>query len=137
MVKANFAGVFEYRIVSQEYYTTRAFRTQRNFKNISRNTKEVEKYVIMPDHIHMIIRLDNGAMWASTPTDEEKGAVKSNRVASIVCSIKTLSAKEIGEAVFQRSYYDHVIRNARDYEEIWEYIEYNPLKWLQRNGGDG
>ena len=102
-----------------------------------RNAKEVEKYVIMPDHIHMIIRLDNGSMWASTPTGEKKGAAKSNRVASIVRSIKTLSAKEIGEAVFQRSYYDHVIRNARDYEEIWEYIEYNPLKWLQRNGGDG
>ena len=33
-----------------------------------RNAPEVEKYVIMPDHIHMIIRLDNGPMWASTPT---------------------------------------------------------------------
>ena len=33
-----------------------------------RNVPEIEKYVIMPDHIHMIIRLDNGSMWASTPT---------------------------------------------------------------------
>ena len=32
-----------------------------------RNVPEIEKYVIMPDHIHMIIRLDNGSMWASTP----------------------------------------------------------------------
>ena len=88
-----------------------------------RNVPEIEKYVIMPDHIHMIIRLDNGSMWASTPT-------RTNRVASIVRSIKTLTTKEIGKAIFQRSYYDHVIRNQQDYNEIWEYIEYNPRKWL-------
>ena len=33
-----------------------------------RNVPEIEKYVIMPDHIRMTIRLDNGSMWASTPT---------------------------------------------------------------------
>ena len=33
-----------------------------------RNAPEIEKYVIMPDHIHMIIRLDSGTMWASSPT---------------------------------------------------------------------
>ena len=86
-----------------------------------RNAPEIEKYVIMPDHIHMIIRLDNGSMWASTPT--------SNRVASIVRSIKTLVTKEIGTSIFQRSYYDHVIRNQQDYDEIWGYIENNPRKW--------
>ena len=54
-------------------------------KKYIRNVPEIEKYVIMPDHIHMIIRLEN--------------------------SIKVLAAKEIGESVFQRSHYDHVIRN--------------------------
>ena len=34
-----------------------------------RNVPEIEKYSIMPDHIHMLIRLDNGSMWASTPTN--------------------------------------------------------------------
>ena len=92
------------------------------------NAPEIEKYVIMPDHIHMIIRLDNGPMWASAPTAK-------NRVASIVRSIKTLTTKEIGESVFQRSYYDHVIRNQRDYDEIWQYIENNPRKWLIEKRG--
>ncbi len=32
-------------------------------------------------------------------------------------------------SVFQRSYYDHIIRNERDYLEILQYIENNPLKW--------
>ncbi len=132
------------------------------------NAPEIEKYVIMPDHIHMIIRLDNGTMWASSPTQEcgessvgadalirPEGAVKGtmwassptqecgessvgadahirpqNKVASIVRSIKTLTSKEIGKSIFQRSYYDHVIRNQQDYNEKWEYIENNPKKWM-------
>ena len=92
-----------------------------------RNVPEIDKYVIMPDHIHLIIQLDNGSMWASTPTDAKK---QQNRVSTIVRSVKVLVAKEIGESIFQRSYYDHVIRNQQDYDEIWQYIENNPRKWL-------
>ena len=94
-----------------------------------RNVPEIEKYVIMPDHIHMIIRLDNGSMWASTPTDIN---ANKNKIATIVRSIKTLTTKEIGDSIFQRSYYDHVIRNQQDYNEAWEYIENNPVKWLEK-----
>ena len=63
---------------------------------------EIEKYATMPDHIHMLVLLDNGSMWASTPT---------KRLAGIIRSIKVPITKEIGEAIFQRSYYDHIIRN--------------------------
>lgn len=94
-----------------------------------RNVPEIEKYVIMPDHIHMILRLADGSMWASTPTDANDLRPK-NRIASIIRSIKVLTTKEIGQPIFQRSYYDHVIRNQRDYNEIWEYIENNPKKYL-------
>ena len=92
-----------------------------------RSTPEIEKYVIMPDHIHIIIRLHNGSMWASTPTVQPP---QHHRVASIVRSLKVLTTKEIGKSIFQRSYYDHVIRNRQDYDEIWEYIENNPRKWV-------
>ena len=101
-----------------------------------RNAPEIEKYVIMPDHIHMIIRLEDGSMWASTPTRESIEADAhirpKNKVASIVRSIKTLTTKEIGVPIFQRSYYDHVIRNQQDYDEIWEYMENNPAKWMEQ-----
>ena len=85
------------------------------------NVPEIEKFVIMPDHIHLIIKIDNGSMWASTPT---------KKVENIVRSLKILVTKEIGKPIFQRSYYDHVIRNQEDYNEIWEYIDNNPKKWL-------
>jgi len=110
-----------------------------------RNAPEIEKYVIMPDHIHMIIRLRGGTMWASSPTGiNEESCVGAdahirpkNKVASIVRSIKTLTTKEIGVSIFQRSYYDHVIRNQQDYNEVWEYIENNPKKWVITKQGEG
>ena len=85
-----------------------------------RRIDEVEKYCIMPDHIHLLIRIDNGSMWASTPT---------KRIESIVRSLKTLVTKEIGKSIFQRSCYDHVVRNQHDYDEIWTYIDNNPKAW--------
>ena len=104
-----------------------------------RNVPQIEKYVIMPDHIHMIIRLENGSMWASTPTNRNVGTdghiQQKNKIASIVRSIKTLTTKEIGVPIFQRSYYDHVIRNQQDYNEVWEYIESNPQKWIIKKRG--
>ena len=84
------------------------------------NVNEIEKYVIMPNHIHMIIRIDNGTMWASSPTKS---------ISTIVRSFKTLVTKEIGKSIFQRSFYDHVIRDEKDYQKIWEYIDTNPIKW--------
>jgi hypothetical protein len=63
-------------------------------------------------------------------SDWGTGARSGNKVAQIVRSIKGLSVKEIGAPIFQRSYYDHVIRDQRDYNECWEYIEYNPRKWV-------
>ena len=59
-----------------------------------RNAPEVEKYVIMPDHVHMIVRLN--------------GDGRSNKLSGIVRAIKALTTKEIGVSIFQRSYYDHV-----------------------------
>ena len=53
-------------------------------------------------------------------------------ISSIVRSIKTLTTKEIGVPIFQRSYHDHIIRNQQDYDEIWEYIDNNPLKYKEK-----
>ena len=86
-----------------------------------KNVVEIKEYVIMPDHIHLIILLQNGTMWASSPT---------NSIGKIVRSLKTLTTKELGQSIFQRSYYDHVIRNEQDYIETLNYIKNNPLKYI-------
>ena len=80
----------------------------------------VDKYVIMPNHIHLLIRL-NGTSRAPSPTN---GAVP-----RLVGVFKRLVNKEVGKNIFQRSYHDHIIRNEADYRRICEYIDTNPAKW--------
>ena len=86
------------------------------YKNIS-----VENYIIMPNHIHMLVFIDNfnnGTMWASSPT----------KVETVVRSLKTMVTKEIGLSIWQRSYYDEIIRDENHFQYVWNYIEYNALK---------
>lgn len=90
-----------------------------------RGIRGIDQYVIMPNHIHMIILIDtqeNGTMWASSPTQS---------VPQLIKSLKTLISKEIGCSIFQRSYYDHIIRSEQDYEQICQYIDTNPLRWTE------
>ena len=92
----------------------------------------VDKYVIMPDHIHLLLRID-----LATGTGDP-----SPTLGNIIGWYKYQVTKQAnlligtqGERIFQRSYYDHVIRNQQDYDEIWEYIENNPRKWVLQNQG--
>ena len=89
--------------------------------NIKYENVTVDKYVIMPNHIHLIIFL-NGTMKASSPT---------NNIESIIRSLKTMITKEVGYSIWQRSFHDHIIRDKNDYQKIWEYIDTNVLKWEQ------
>jgi len=59
-------------------------------------------------------------MWASAPTQS---------VPSRIRSFKTLVTKAVGAPVFQRSFYDHVVRNEQDALRIRQYIRDNPAKW--------
>ncbi len=91
----------------------------------------IDKYVIMPDHIHLILRIQNGQSRTPVPTkDDFKIDNKNSSVAKFVSTFKRFCNKEYGENIWQQRYYDHVIRNQIDYNEIWEYIDNNPKKLL-------
>ena len=85
----------------------------------------VEKYVIMPNHIHMILTIDSicGPSKAPAPTNAA--------VPHAIATFKRFCNRKIGENVFQRSYHDHVIRGEADYLKIWNYIDTNPVNWDQ------
>ena len=87
-----------------------------------RSIPGIDKYVIMPNHIHMIICIEGGPMWASAPTQSISSRIK---------SFKTLVTKSVGVSVFQRSFYDHVIRGEQDYRDAWNYIDQNPVRWRE------
>ena len=86
---------------------------------------EVSDYVIMPNHIHLIIKVkDNGRSGAPAPTRANA------RVPRYVSTLKRFVNKEHKCNVWQRSYYDHIIRDDADYIEKAEYIVNNTEKWL-------
>ena len=89
-------------------------------KNISAHygNVTVDKYVIMPNHVHLILMYENSGRIISSPT-----------VSTVVGQMKRYASKEAGISLWQRSFHDHVIRNEEDYLKIWEYIDTNALKW--------
>lgn len=81
----------------------------------------VDKYCIMPDHIHLILRIES---------DMDGRMISAPTVSTVIGSMKRWVSKQIGRPIWQKSFYDHGIRNQQDYNEILEYIENNPLKYL-------
>ena len=89
-----------------------------------RGVRGIDQYVIMPNHIHLIVVVEpegSGPMWSSAPTS----------ISSRIKTFKTLVTKELGQNIWQRSYYDHVIRDEQDCLRIASYIMENPAKWME------
>ena len=89
----------------------------------------------MPDHIHFILSVKNGQSGTPVPTEETiKNDNKNSAIAKFVSTFKRFSNKEYGENIWQPRYYDHIIRNQKDYNEIFQYIENNPSKYKNPQG---
>ncbi len=71
----------------------------------------------------------NGQSGRPVPTQKTAIDNRNSTVAKFVSTFKRFCNREYGENIWQGRYYDHVIRNQEDYNEIWEYIENNPKKW--------
>ena len=87
----------------------------------------LDKYVVMPNHIHMILRIDSDA--ASPDSGPPRASAPT--VSDAVGALQRLVNRSLGKNIWQRSFHEHVIRNENDYREIWEYIEANPAKWAE------
>lgn len=83
----------------------------------------INKYVIMPNHIHLILFVQNrgGTSQAPSPTN----AI----IPKFISLFKRYCNRENGSNIFQRSFHDHIIRDENDYLKIWNYIDTNPHKW--------
>lgn len=79
---------------------------------------KIDKYVIMPNHLHLIISINADGRTQFAPT-----------ISRMVKQFKGSITKRLGRSIFQRSFYDHIIRNEQDHRNIWEYIDNNPIKW--------
>lgn len=81
------------------------------YKNIT-----VDEYTVMPNHIHIIIIIN------------EKNGLTISR---IINQYKGKITKEIGFKIWQKSFYEHIIRNENEYYKIKEYIQDNVMNWTE------
>jgi len=100
-------------------------------------TIELDAFVVMPNHVHGILlvgaalALPVGSAASSAPTRSA-----STTLGSVVRAFKSISAITVnrplsrsGQSLWQRSYYEHVIRTEESLSRIREYIATNPLRW--------
>ena len=95
----------EGNIVKQNLY-----RIEEMYKNII-----IDEYVVMPNHLHMLLLINY------------KNGITISR---IIKHFKANISREIGYSIWQKSFYEHIIRNEKEYLRILEYIQYNPLNWI-------
>ncbi len=108
-----------------------------NKLNIFYNNISIDKYVIMPDHIHFLISISDGQSRTPVPTDSNIIIDNGNSIiAKFVSTFKRFCNKEYDNNIWQPRYYDHVIRNQDDYNEIFQYIDNNTKKWALKNQDD-
>ena len=76
----------------------------------------VETYCVMPNHVHLMLDIAPG----NTIT-----------LSTIIGQLKRQCSRQLGMELWQKSFYDHVVRNTQDFERIWTYTTYNHQKWNQ------
>lgn len=82
----------------------------------------VDHYTVMPNHIHILLQIQ---------TDLDGRPMVAPTVSRVVQQMKGVVTKRIGRSVWQKLFHDHVIRNERDYQRIWQYIDGNPYRWKE------
>ncbi len=92
--------------------------------------------MIMPDHLHGILIWDGDPF---DPMDESYDVGPPRSLGSFVARFRAVCTKRINETgregetpVWQRNYYEHIVRNQRSLDRIRRYIRENPLRWSLR-----
>lgn len=94
----------------------------------------IDCYIIMPNHFHAIIILDDPQKLSKSKV--KKTSLKPGSLGAIIGHFKSIITKKINQLrrvqqnpVWQRNFYDHIIRNAQSLDAIRRHIEHNPQNW--------
>ena len=83
------------------------------------NHVSIDIFTIMPNHLHMIMRIESDGRTLCVPTS----------VSRVIKQCKEYVTKQIGYSIWQPRFYDRIIRDEAEYQGIWKYIDENPQKW--------
>ena len=99
---------------------------------------KLDEWIIMPNHVHLIIIIggDGRGTARRAPTGEKFGKPTIGNIPTIIRSFKSAVTKRINELrslpgipLWQRNFYEHIIRGENALNRIREYIIYNPMRW--------
>jgi len=115
------------------------------------NHIKIDTFIVMPNHIHLIIRIvgvplaapdenENDFATVNAPAENENAPAENETgrasappttvgIGNVVRGYKSGVSKNIGFSIWQRNYHDHIIRNEESYQRIYRYINENPQKW--------
>lgn len=82
----------------------------------------VDQFAVMPNHVHLLLQIN---------ADHDGRPMAAPTISTVINQTKGIISKQIGFSVWQKGFYDHVIRGETDYREIWNYIENNPYRWTE------
>ncbi len=88
---------------------------------LSYSNVSIETFVIMPNHIHLLLILDSSL--------NDGRPMVAPTISQIIQQFKGIVTKQIGFSIWQKSFRDHIIRDKQDFLRIWTYIAANPRKW--------
>lgn len=89
---------------------------------------KLDEYIVMPNHFHGILIINNKTKSAIT-IGAIIGAFKSITTRAYIDGVKKNNWQLFDQALWQRNYYEHTIRDNRSLEEIQKYIITNPYNW--------
>jgi putative transposase len=103
-----------------------------------RSDIELDEFVVMPNHIHGILIINRRGTMHRAPTSEQFGLPTSDSIPSIIRGYKAAVTVRINRMrqtyrakIWQRNYYEHVIRSEPELNSIREYIQYNAAGWAE------
>ena len=99
----------------------------------------LDEYVVMPNHLHGVLAItdEDGRAGASrrAPTGERSGAGRKD-LGSLIGAFKTVATKRVnlargapGRRLWQRNFYERIVRSEEDMDRIRAYVRDNPLRW--------
>ena len=91
----------------------------------------VEHYVVMPNHVHAIVSIG-----FDSPDADERTSLpdvlhwyKSTTTNLYIKGVKTQGWPRFHGRLWQKGFHDHIIRNEREFDRLWSYIDANPANW--------
>ena len=108
---------------------------------------KLDEFVIMPNHVHGIVEIKSDVgtnrdlPLQKQKLDKNENPIKIKSLSELMGAFKTTSSKHIHitgleEFVWQRSFYEHIVRNEKSLEKIRWYIKNNPLLWKRDRNKD-